>query len=66
MKMAVPYGYVIVIAGLLCEESNDTPEKEQQNNNYLHDIYDFCEKYSGEKKQYFDHLKKSIEKYLEV
>lgn len=53
-----------LVAGLLCEDANDTPEKEQQNNKYLKDIYDFCDNYSGEKKTYFDQLKKTIRNYL--
>ena len=53
-----------LVAGLVCAESNDTPEKEQQNNKYLQDIYDFCENYSGEQQPYFDHLKKTIRDYL--
>lgn len=54
-----------LLAGLLSAESNDTPEKEKANMEYLKEIYDFCITYMGDKKEYIDRVAERIKEYLE-
>ena len=42
-----------LLAGLLSAESNDTPEKEKANMEYLKEIYSYCCAYTGDKKEYY-------------
>lgn len=54
----------LIIAGLISEENNDTPEKEKQNREWLEEIKKFCDCYDGEKKEYIAHIKETIERFL--
>ncbi len=53
-----------LIGGLICEEANDTEEKELKNMEYLKEIYEFCKSYSGDKKEYVDHIANTIQQYV--
>lgn len=57
-----------LIAGLICEEENDTPEKRKTNREYLLEINQFIDSYSGESdiKAFLSSVQKSINKYIEV
>ena len=50
----------------MCEESNDTPEKIKKNQEWLNETVVFCKAYTGDKKEYLDHIKENIEKFLPV
>ena len=54
-----------LLAGLLSAESNDTPEKEKANMEYLKEIYSYCCAYTGDKKEYIAHIAEKIKEYLE-
>ena len=54
-----------LLAGLLSEEANDTPEKETVNRGYLKDIYEFCYNYKGDKGDYINRIADSIRPYIE-
>lgn len=54
-----------VVGGLICEEANDTPEKEAVNKKYIRKICEFCRDYSGDKKEFFDHLHDTLKGYLD-
>ena len=54
-----------LLAGLLSAESNDTPEKEKANMEYLKEIYSYCWAYTGDKKEYITHIAEKIKEYLE-
>ena len=51
---------------MVCEESNDSPEKIRKNQEWLSEIAEFCKVYTGDKKSYLDHIKENIEKFLPV
>lgn len=55
-----------LIGGMMCEESNDSPEKIRKNQEWLSEIAEFCKTYTGDKKSYLDHIKENIEKFLPV
>ena len=55
-----------LIGGMMCEESNDSPEKIRKNQEWLSEIAKFCKVYTGDKKSYLDHIKENIEKFLPV
>lgn len=54
-----------LLAGLLSAESNNTPEKEKANMEYLKKIYSYCCAYTGDKKEYIAHIAEKIKEYLE-
>ena len=54
-----------LLAGLLSEEANDTPEKETINAGYLKDIYDYCSEYTGDKQEYIRRPAERIKRYCE-
>ena len=39
-----------LIGGMMCEESNDSPEKIRKNQEWLSEIAKFCKVYTGDKK----------------
>lgn len=57
-----------LIAGLICEEANDTPEKQTANRGYLLEINRFINSYSGDAdvRIFLSGAQKTIKKYLEV
>ena len=54
-----------LLAGLLSAESNDTPENEKMNIEYLKEIYSYCCAYTGDKKEFIAHIARQIKGYLE-
>ena len=48
-----------LIGGMMCEESNDTPEKIKKNQEWLNETVEFCKAYTGDKKEYLDHIKEN-------
>lgn len=57
-----------LIAGLISEESNDTEINISQNKQWLSEISEFCQAYSGnkEKEEYMQRLNKTILDFLPV
>lgn len=57
-----------LIAGLMSEESNDTEINILQNKQWLSEIAEFCQAYSGskEKEEYMQRLNKTILDFLPV
>ncbi len=57
-----------LIAGLMSEESNDTEINISKNKQWLSEIAEFCQTYSGnkEKEEYMQHLNKAILDFLPV
>lgn len=53
-----------VVGGLICEEANDTPEKEAANKKYIREICEFSRDYSGDKKEFFNHLYDTLKGYI--
>lgn len=53
-----------LVAGMMCEEYNDSLEKIRKNQEWLREIAEFCETYTGDKKIFLEHLKENIEKFL--
>lgn len=54
-----------LVAGLTTKESNDTSEKEAKTREWLGEIREFCENYTGEHKEYFEHILGAVTKFLE-
>lgn len=54
-----------LVAGLVSAESNETPEKEAKTREWLGKIREFCENYTGEHKEYFEHILGVVTKFLE-
>ncbi len=57
-----------LVAGLISEESNDTEINISQNKQWLSEIVEFCQVYSGnkEKEEYMQHINKTILDFLPV
>ena len=55
---------LLLIANLISADENDTPEKEALNNAYLREIYKYCCKYEGDKKEYMNRMADRIKGYL--
>lgn len=55
-----------LISGLISEESNDTEINILQNKQWLSEIAEFCQAYSGnkEKEEYMQHINKTILDFL--
>ena len=55
-----------LLAGLMSEEGNDTPEKEENNRKFLADIQDYLKRYDGdaEKVAYADRIADAINSFL--
>ena len=55
-----------LLAGLMSEEGNDTPEKEENNRKFLADIQDYLKRYDGdaEKVAYADRVADTINSFL--
>lgn len=55
-----------LLAGLMSEEGNDTPEKEENNRKFLVDIHDYLKRYDGdaEKVAYADRVADTINSFL--
>lgn len=55
-----------LVAGLMAEESNDTPEKFEASKRCLSDLLDYIQDVSesSEKKEYLLHLANTIREYL--
>lgn len=55
-----------LIGGMMCEECNDSSEKIRNNQEWLNEVAEFCKAYTGDKKEYLDHIKENIEKFLPI
>ena len=57
-----------LIASLISEESNDTEINILQNKQWLSEIAEFCQAYSGnkEKEEYMQHINKTILDFLPI
>lgn len=55
-----------LVGGMMSAESNDTPEKIKDNENWLSVIAEYARNYTGcpEKERYFSHLSESIKEFL--
>ena len=55
-----------LVGGMMSAESNDTPEKIKNNENWLSIISEYAGNYTGspEKEKYFWHLSQSIKDFL--
>lgn len=55
-----------LVGGMMSADSNDTPEKIKNNENWLSIIAEYARNYVGspEKEPYFSHLSESIEEFL--
>lgn len=55
-----------LVGGMMSAESNDTPEKIKNNENWLSVIAEYARNYTGcpEKEKFFSHLSESIKEFL--
>ena len=53
-----------LLAGMISEEANDTPEKEEANMAYLREIFKYCIDYRGDKSNYIKRVANIIKQYI--